>query len=204
MNVMPKLYYQGHGSFRISASDGRVIYVDPYAGDGYTLPADIVLITHQHSDHNKIELVTQKDGCRVITNVEALAGGKHNSFDINGIHIEAVEAKNLIHNPRKCVGYIISLDGISLYASGDTSMTKQMESFAERKLDYALFPCDGVVNMSLKMGSKCAKMVGAKHNIPIHLKPRALFNRKRADKWDAPNKLIIEPGQEIILSSAGE
>jgi L-ascorbate metabolism protein UlaG (beta-lactamase superfamily) len=133
-----------------------------------------------------------------------LAGGKHNSFDVNGIHIEAVEAKNLIHSPRKCVGYIISLDGISLYASGDTSITKQMESFAERNLDYALFPCDGVINMSLKMGTKCAGIVGAKHNIPIHLKPRALFNRKRADKWDAPNKLIIEPGQEIILGSERE
>jgi L-ascorbate metabolism protein UlaG (beta-lactamase superfamily) len=83
-------------------------------------------------------------------------------------------------------------------------MTKQMESFAERKLDYAIFPCDGVFNMSLKMGAKCAKIVGAKHNIPIHLKPHALFDRRRADKWDAPNKLIIEPGQEIILHSAGK
>jgi 3-oxoacyl-[acyl-carrier protein] reductase len=40
---------------------------------------------------------------------------------------------------------------------------------------------------------------GAKHNIPIHLKPGALFDRKKADKWDAPNKLIVEPGQEIEL-----
>ena len=26
---MPKLYYQGHGSYRITANDRRVIYVDP-------------------------------------------------------------------------------------------------------------------------------------------------------------------------------
>ena len=49
---MPKLLYQGHGSYRLTADDGRTIYVDPYAGGGYDLPADIILITHQHSDHN--------------------------------------------------------------------------------------------------------------------------------------------------------
>ena len=31
---MAKLLYQGHGSYRITADDGRVLYVDPYAGEG--------------------------------------------------------------------------------------------------------------------------------------------------------------------------
>ena len=51
---MPKLLYQGHGSFRLTADDGRVIYVDPYKGKGYDLPADIILVTHNHRDHNQI------------------------------------------------------------------------------------------------------------------------------------------------------
>ncbi|MBP5395997.1 MAG: hypothetical protein J6Y34_03270, partial [Bacteroidales bacterium] len=33
----PKLLYQGHGSLRIVTGDGKVIYVDPYAGEGYDL-----------------------------------------------------------------------------------------------------------------------------------------------------------------------
>ena len=198
---MPKLYYQGHGSYRLTANDGRVIYVDPYAGGGYDLPADVILVTHQHGDHNKIKLCAQKPECRVITNEEALAGGKHNSFDLGGgITVEAVEARNFNHNPKKCVGYIITLDGVTVYAAGDTSTTEQMKSFAARNLDYALFPLDGLFNMGLKEGAECARIVGAKHNIPVHLKPGALFDRQRADKWDAPNKLIIEPVQEIELS----
>ena len=32
------LYYQGHGSFRITTAEGKVIYVDPHAGDGYDSP----------------------------------------------------------------------------------------------------------------------------------------------------------------------
>jgi L-ascorbate metabolism protein UlaG (beta-lactamase superfamily) len=197
---MPKLLYQGHGSYRLTANNERIIYVDPYAGDGYDVPADCILVTHGHVDHNQVQLVTQKPGCRIITQVEALAGGKHNSFDLGGgLNIEAVEAKNLLHSPKKCVGYIVTLDGVTLYCSGDTSKTEQMKSFAARELDFALFPLDGVFNMGLKEGAACTRLIGAKRNIPIHLKPGALFNRKRADKWDAPNKLIIEPNQEIEL-----
>jgi L-ascorbate metabolism protein UlaG (beta-lactamase superfamily) len=109
---MPKLYYQGHGSYRLTANDGRIIYIDPYAGGGYDLPADVILVTHDHNDHNQIHLVTQKPDCRIITNVEALADGKHNTFDLGGgVTAEAVEAKNLNHNPKKCVGYIVTIDG---------------------------------------------------------------------------------------------
>jgi L-ascorbate metabolism protein UlaG (beta-lactamase superfamily) len=107
---MPKLYYQGHGSHRLAADDGRVIYVDPYAGDGYGLPADFILVTRQHGDHNQTQLVTKKADCQIITNDEALAGGKHNSFDLGGgITVEAVEAKNINHSPKKRVGYIVRL-----------------------------------------------------------------------------------------------
>jgi L-ascorbate metabolism protein UlaG (beta-lactamase superfamily) len=197
---MPKLYYQGHGSYRITTDGGCVIYVDPYAGSGYDLPADVILVTHDHGDHNQIQLVTQKPACRVITNVEALLNGKRNTFDLGKIEVEAVEANNSNHNPQKCVGYIITVDGVKIYASGDTSKTEQMKSFAARELDYALFPLDGVYNMGLEEGAECARLVGAKHNIPIHLKPGSLFDHKSADEWDAPNKLIVEPEQEIELA----
>ena len=196
---MPKFLYQGHGSYRLIGDDERIIYVDPCVGDGYDLPADIILVTHQHSDHNRIQRCAQKKGCRIITNYEALAGGKHNSFDIDGIKIQAVMAKSKMHSPKKCVGYIIELDGVKLYASGDTSRTMQMETFAALKLDYAIFPGAGLLSMGLKEAAECAEMIGAKHNIIIHLQPGALFSRKKAEKWSAPNKLIIEPGEEISL-----
>ena len=198
-NLMAKLLYQGHGSFRLISQNGTVIYVDPYAGEGYDLPADIILVTHQHGDHNKIDLITQKKDCVIITNAEALDGGKHNSFSVNGIEIEAVGAKNKNHDPKNCVGFIITIDGIKIYAAGDTSKTDQMSNFAEKEIDYALLPCDGVYNMDLKEAAECAELIGAKHNIPIHMKPGELFDRERAEKFDAPNRLIVEAGEEIVL-----
>jgi L-ascorbate metabolism protein UlaG (beta-lactamase superfamily) len=73
-----------------------------------------------------------------------------------------------------------------------------METFAALELDYALFPGDGIFNMGLNEAAECAQLIGAKHNIIIHLKPGESV-RKKAEKWDAPNKLIVEPGQEIDL-----
>ncbi len=196
---MPKMLYQGHGSFSLTADDGRVIYVDPYAGEGYDRPADLILVTHQHGDHNNVGLCAKKPSCRIITEADALKGGKYNSFDLDGIQIQAVEAENKNHNIAECVGYIITLDGVKIYASGDTSKTKQMGTFAAMGLDYAVLCGDGFYNMSLSEAAECAELIKAKHNIPVHLKPGALFDRKMAEDWNAPDKLIVEPGEEITL-----
>ncbi|MCL2042752.1 MAG: MBL fold metallo-hydrolase [Treponema sp.] len=193
------LLYQGHGSYRITAADGRVIFIDPYAGEGYDKPADILLVSHQHDDHNQIGLVTQKPGCTVITNVEALAGGKHNTFYVGGIVIEAVEACNTNHDPKQCVGFIITIDGIKIYIASDTSKTKSMESFASRKLDYALLPLDGYYNMDLTEAAECSRLIGARVTIPVHMKPGELFDRERAEAFNAPGKLIVAAGEEITL-----
>jgi len=194
-----KLLFQGHGSFRITANDGAVIYIDPYAGEGYDKPADIILVSHQHDDHNQVGMVAKKGGCVIITEVEALAGGKHNSFTIGDVGIEAVKAANVNHDPNMCVGYMLTVDGIKIYASCDTAKTDQMASFAERKLDYALLCCDGIYNMDLDEAAECAGLIGAKHNIPVHMKPGALFDKERAEAFNGPNKLIVQAGEEIEL-----
>jgi len=190
---MPKLFYQGHGSFRLTANDERVVYVDPFVGEGYDLPADLILVSHQ------TDLCTKKPNCKIISNVEALEGSKHNRFDIDGIQIQAVEAYNQNHDPTQCVGFIITIDGVKIYASGDTSATEQMKSFADLGLDYAILCGDGFYNMGLEEAAECARLIKAKHNIIVHLKPKALFDREMAEQWDAPNKIIVEPNEEITL-----
>ena len=50
-----KLLYQGHGSLRITTAEGKVIYIDPYAGEGYDVPADLILVTHGHSPRGEAD-----------------------------------------------------------------------------------------------------------------------------------------------------
>ena len=196
---MPKLLYQGHGSFRLTANDGVVLYIDPYAGEGYDLPGDIILVSHQHADHNQVGLITQKPDCRVITNVEALAGGKYNNFSVKGIEIESVMAQNKNHSPDECVGFIITMEGVKMYFACDTCKTEQMASFAAKELDFAFLCGDGYYNMGLEEAAECARIIGAKHNVPVHLKPGELFDRALAEKFDGPNRVIIEAGEEVDL-----
>ena len=70
----------------------------------------------------------------------------------------------------------------------------------DKQHDYALFPTDGIFNMGLEEAAECARLVGAKHNIPVHMNPLKKFDKKKTiKKWNAPDKLVIEPGQEIEL-----
>ena len=74
-----------------------------------------------------------------------------------------------------------------------------MQALANCNIDYAFFCADGIFNMGLEESAECAEIVKAKHNCPYHLAPMRLFSNGRAKKWEAPNKLIIEPGEEIEL-----
>ncbi|MBC8536124.1 MBL fold metallo-hydrolase [Feifania hominis] len=196
---MAKLYYQGHGSYRLCSDEGTVVYVDPYAGDGYELPADVILVTHDHYDHNVIDLPGRKPGCAVITWREALEGGVHRSFAVGGVQMQAVPASNRNHDPNVCVGFLITVDGVKLYAAGDTSKTEAMAGMAALELDYALLPIDGVYNMDPAEAAECSRLIGAKHTIPIHMKPGELFDEEMARAFRGKDPLIVRPGQEIAL-----
>ena len=198
----PRLLYQGHGSLRIVTAEGKVIYIDPNAGDGYDLPADLILITHGHQDHTAVNLIKNRaEDCQVITWKEGLVKGAYQSFDLDFARVEAVQAgNNRNHDIRECVGWVITLSGgITIYVTGDTSTTEQMKELADREIDYAFFVCDGIYNMDMEEAIACAKLVNAKHSIPYHMVPGKLFDQKRAEKFDVPGRLIVPAGEEIVL-----
>lgn len=201
----PILVYMGQASMRVVTPEDKVIYIDPYAGDAYDLPADLILVTHDHFDHCAVDRVDQRcEDCRIITQVEALENGEHQVFELPYVTVEAVEAGyNRWHDVRDCVGYVLTFrNGVSLYVTGDTSTTKQMAEMEGMEIDYAFYCCDGVFNMGLEEAVHCAELVGAKHNIPYHNSTSnrgEMFDRELAEQFDAPNRLIVYPGEELEL-----
>ena len=199
-----KLYYLGHASLRIVTQEGKVIYIDPYMGDDYSLSADLVLVTHSHYDHSDVSKVRNRtENFKLITHREALVNGDYKTFDLGYAKIEAVEAGyNAYHNKSECVGYVITLsDNTKIYVAGDTYLTPQMEELGSWNIDYAFFPCDGTFTMTTDEAVEASRKVKAKHNIPYHVVSDGRgFDENVANAFNAENRLIIKPEEEIILT----
>lgn len=202
---MATLLYQGHSSFRLVSDSGLVVYIDPYKGNGYNIPADVILVTHQHFDHCRTDIVTKKDDCTIITNAEAYSNGEYNSFEINDMLVEAVPAYNRNHPKEECVGYIIKVDGRTLYFPGDTGITEEMKEYPAKDIDIFFVPMDGVYTMTIDEAKQCCEIVQAKYCVPIHTAPQyerdddKLYDIETAEKFEGSIKVIIKPGENIVV-----
>ncbi len=198
---MATLYYLGHATFRIKTNEGKVIYIDPFGGQPYmySLPADLVLITHEHYDHNELKLVPLKTGAKVIRSINALNNGSYKEFDIGGIQIKAVPAYNSHHVKDECVGYIVSFDNLKVYHAGDTDFIPEMRDLNKENIDYALLPCDGFYTMPVDEFDKAIEAINPRFAIPMHTHVGVDFDEDVVKGINTPKKLVIRPGEEIAL-----
>jgi L-ascorbate metabolism protein UlaG (beta-lactamase superfamily) len=194
--------YIGHSFVKIKTSDGTVIYIDPYGVNEYADSADIVLITHEHSDHNDLTRVRQRATCRVIRSADAIQGGVYQTFTIGNIKITAVPAYNGYHAKSACVGYIVEFNGIKLYHAGDTGKIPEFADLADHNILYALLPMDGVYTMTPEEATEAAAMIQAKHDIPIHtMPPPDTYSDAIVARFTSPNTLVVHPDSTIALES---
>lgn len=198
---MNKLLYFGHASMRITTSEGKVIYIDPYVGD-YSINADLILVTHSHYDHSDIDKVINRNkDCKIITYKDSLVNGEYKTFDLGYVNVQAVPAGyNSFHNEKECVGYILTLsNNKKIYIPGDTYITPYMKEIGKMNIDYAFIPCDGIYTMNVNEAYQAANIINSKYIIPYHMKPGSLFDEKIVKEFVLPNKLIIKPNEEILL-----
>lgn len=195
-----KLTFIGHAAIKLTASDGRVILIDPNVSSSteYADPVDFILVTHGHEDHKPYYKVKLKeDGVKITWN-EALVDGAYQRWEYDGIVIEAVPAGGNENHPiGSGVGYLVTVDGICVYHAGDSSNVEELHVLADKQIDYALYPIDGKYNMDAVEATELANIIGAKHNIPIHM-----YNDPGEDKsvnFTPEGRLVIPETESIML-----
>ncbi len=194
---MTKLLFIGHASFRLTLNSGKVIYIDPFFDGDYSQKADLILITHEHFDHNKTELVSLSTSGKILRAKNFFDGYSYKTKKLDFVTISAVPAFNKNHNSG-CVGYVVNADGMNLYFAGDTSETDYMSKLSG--IDYAFLPIDGVYNMGPKEATVCAKKIGARFSVPVHTAPPEYeVNERALADFTPENKLVIKQGSEVIL-----
>lgn len=172
-----------HNSIRIAKD--KIIYIDPYKINKEYEDADIIFCTHSHYDHfseEDINKVRKEDTIIVITNdclekVKKLGFNTKNivtvepnkKYEILGIVVETVPAYNLeaeYHNQvDNWVGYILEINDITYYISGDTDLIPEIKSV---NCDVAFLPVGGTYTMTAKEAANFANIIEPQIAIPVH------------------------------------
>ncbi len=179
-----RIRWLGHASFLLEG-DGKKVYIDPFEiseEPDFDDKADILLITHEHSDHcspEDIRKVRRSDSttlipencslqfrgdARRVAEGDILAEG----LEIKGVRIEVVPAYNLNkpYHPRGFgVGYIAELEGIRIYHAGDCDFFPEMKNL---KADVALLPIGGTYTMDEEEAANAAAAISPGVVIPMH------------------------------------
>jgi len=175
-----------HDTFKIAGS--KVIYTDPFKVTKSD-EADIVLLSHEHFDHLSPEDLRKvtfpgttivasplcKEGLKDFKVKEKLfidPGGKHS---VGKVEIEAVPAYNVnkFREPGKAfhpkgekrVGFVVKMDGTTVYFAADTDFIPEMKSI---KCDIALLPVSGTYVMTPEEAAEAAAAINPKIAVPMH------------------------------------
>ena len=181
-----KITFIGHASLYFTFG-GKVIRVDPVGryADYDALPkADLILVTHEHTDHfdpKTIALIGTEKTKLVLTSLCTAKGGhgivlkNGEETTVDGIRIEAVPAYNIVHmrstgtpfHPKgDGNGYILTFGDKRVYVAGDTENIPEMKGFG--RIDVAFLPMDLPYTMTPEMAADAARMVKPQILYPYH------------------------------------
>jgi L-ascorbate metabolism protein UlaG (beta-lactamase superfamily) len=169
MNII----WRGQSCFQIISSQGKNNYIniaiDPFSDDiGLKLPkmeADILLVTHQHSDHN---------------NVKAIGGNPFliegpGEYDVKDFFIQGIPSfHDSSSGKERGINIIYTIEGeaegLKLCHLGDFGQKEltpeQLDKIGE--VDILMIPIGGVFTISAKEAVKIMSQIEPKIIIPMH------------------------------------
>jgi L-ascorbate metabolism protein UlaG (beta-lactamase superfamily) len=216
-----KITRLGHSAVKIEGT--QTIYIDPYLSENpaaslspeQITDADIVVVTHDHSDHlGDAFSICKKTGATlvgifeiaVMAESEGITAEQMNiggTVEVKGVKIHMV---NALHSCDKGdpAGVVIEMDDKTLYHAGDTALTYDMKLIADFfHPDLSFLPIGDRYTMGVNSAAKAVEFTQTKKVIPIHYGTFPLINadpeefKKRVG--DRAEVIILKPGESYDL-----
>ena len=180
-----QLIWKGQSCFEISSSQGKdnrvTIVIDPFDEDtGLRLPkleADVLLITHQHHDHNNKKAVSGNP---------FLIDGP-GEYEVKGVFVQGIQAFHSASGEKdQNTIYTISVEDLRICHLGDLGQKEltpeQVEQIGE--VDILLIPVGGVFTISAKEAVKIMSQIEPSIIIPMHYQiPKLKIKLEGLDKF---------------------
>lgn len=182
-----KLTWLGHDGYRIE--DGQAVYIDPYQIEGGGPKADVVLVSHEHSDHCSVDDLKKVVGPSTVVVAHSQSEGELSKvkakeikivkpgekITVGDVAIETLPAYNVnkfrepgkVFHPKEDgkLGFIVTVKGVRIYHAGDTDHIPEMKNV---QADIALIPVSGTYVMTAQEAAAAVADINPKVAIPMH------------------------------------
>jgi len=220
-----KLRYFSHSSFQITSDAGQVILIDPFLDDNPTAPvssadvaADFIILTHAHGDHvgDAFKIAARTNPLFICVNELANyvigkgfrahnmhIGGSHN-FPFGRLKFTIAHHGSMTPDNTYAgepAGVILTIDGKSLYHTGDTGLFYDMKLIGEMTpLDYMLLPIGDNFTMGIGDAVKAVELAAPGVAIPMHYNTFPVIS---ADPEEF-KKQVAAIGKKAVVMGYGE
>ncbi len=130
----------------------------------------------------------------------------NDEYKVGQINIKVVYAYNTpignstrkVHHKGGCVGYLLTIDGKTIYHAGDTDIIPEMKAFG--KVDIAFLPIGGTFTMDLQEAVQATSIINPNIVVPIHfLKANPDIFKREVEQKLKTKTVILKTGQSYEL-----
>jgi L-ascorbate metabolism protein UlaG (beta-lactamase superfamily) len=225
MSTLTYTWY-GHGTGLLTVGQYKLL-IDPFftgnpaaAIAAEQAEADYILVSHGHGDHvadavsiakrthatliSVFEICNWAEAQGVKTHGQHLGGGFHHPFGYLkltlALHGSGLPDGSYGGNP---CGFLLTAEGKKIYLACDTGLFGDMRLIGEEGLDLAVLPIGDNFTMGPHDALRAARLLQAKHIVPIHYDTWPLIGQDAA-VWakhvetDTLSKVhVLKPGESV-------